>query len=328
MKPSTNAGKDDLHPSLTTRELGVWTMISERKMQLNFAMPTINFVEMRRLKLQENVSVLYTFLKDCRKIFGIPLSCAYVSYQLLQGLEKTALLYAASEVMQTIEAGIVTQKPDASKLLRTIGLQLGIVVVTKTAQWAVQMLELSMESDLQRHFMLLQMQAMLRLDFPTFQKMSGGSGDMHSQRIWRAMHVVTQAFRSVVSTASQLWLIFNLTRHQEGSLLFAALCLARPAFTSFFGNIWSLLFVAHIANEDYRRSGSFYEMATKPDYKQEIVTGALDDYVTTGVYFCFCDSITSVCTFWLLDSIFRVQACCERFGRQIRRASLHSTQYP
>lgn len=272
--------KDDLHPSLAKKELGVWTMVSERKTQFNFAVPTIHSVGLWGSELQGSVSVLYPFLKDCRRIFGIPLSCAYMGYQLLRGLEKTALLYVANQVMQTIEAGIVTRQPDVQKIFWTLGLQLGIVVVSKTADWAIHKLELSMKSKLKRHFMLLQMQSMLRLDYPTFQSAAGDADEyVRSEDVWHPFEALMDVFRYAISATSQLWIVANLTRKQKGSLLFAALCLAQPVFTAYVGDIWSLVFVAHAGNEDYKRSTSFYQLATQTQYKQEVLTGGMDSYV-------------------------------------------------
>lgn len=270
---------DDLHPSLIKWDLGAWTMISERKMRLNFSTPTMNTLEIWKSQFMGQMSTIYSFLNDCRKIHGTPVFFTYMGYHLMHGLESTALLYAANQVMQTIEAGILAKEPDVQKILRTLGMQLSVVAVSETAKWAVQKLELSMRSRLKRHFMLLQMQAKLRLDYPTFQSTSKPMDNTRSDTAWRALKTFTDAFRLAVSTLSQLWFIFNLTHYREGSLLFSALCLVRPLFASVFGDMWSLVFVAHIGDVAYKRARAFYEMAMKQEYKEEVLTGGLNDYV-------------------------------------------------
>ncbi|KAJ3477277.1 hypothetical protein NLI96_g10577 [Meripilus lineatus] len=71
-----------------------------------------------------------------------------------------------------------------------------------------------------------------------------------------------------------------MTKAQEDGLTFALLCLARPVFTNVFTRyLWSSSFILYAVNPSYLRSVSLNTIATTKQFKQEVLSGSLEQYL-------------------------------------------------
>lgn len=118
---------------------------------------------------------------------------------------------------------------------------------------------------------------------------------------WEIFGKLVNMMVSVLSTLSHVIFIAYFATHQSGGHLFAILCITKPLFTLLTTrNLWdqgkhfklmtmsysydelSKAFVAYSNNVQYLRSLAFYCLGTEEEYKQEVLSGGMEQYIIQG----------------------------------------------
>ncbi|KAF8163821.1 P-loop containing nucleoside triphosphate hydrolase protein [Crassisporium funariophilum] len=247
--------------------LGVWT--------LKLAKPS----GMNLQKYWDDIRSAYPLLRRlCGDIYSLAprLFIFYIICQMWSGVEEALLMHFSSSLLRTIEAGILTGRPDFTGILSaSIGRLLCSVLVAYLA-WHGQASLNILSSRIKNFFDIYLMQgeplasseyhsssehsrvtpANLRVDLPTSQ---GEGGEQ-------------------AGAASQIALIAHLSR-TTGGPFFALLCVTKPLFSAFFSRmLWDKVCFGYVDNQHHTRMKALEQLASDT-YRQDIISSNLGEWI-------------------------------------------------
>ncbi|PBK82608.1 hypothetical protein ARMGADRAFT_731053 [Armillaria gallica] len=232
---------------LETFQLGIWKVSILKSTPLNFRKKFLDLKEafgyFKRLAID-----VYTLEHT--------LATFFVLNELWSGVQNALLLYLSSQMLRTIETGLIQGAPDIGAILKAVAVRVFFVVFAAILQWEKQRLLPALTTRITTHFELFLMQAQLRIDLPTSQKP-----------------------RSQVRASSHdAWASFEVSR-STGLHLFAVVCIIKPVFLTLTQRaLWNTAHVVHTDNEHRKRMTALNSMSC-PGYRSEVFGSDIVNYI-------------------------------------------------
>ncbi|KAJ3477274.1 hypothetical protein NLI96_g10578 [Meripilus lineatus] len=273
---------DELHSTLAEAYLGVWRVVYTRVPSLQ--LPGGQSIDDWKRGYNYLRTCVYPFFLDAQRLFGPCLFSLYVLNHLWSGIEGALLLYLLNELLKQIELAYIRGTPDVWAIGSILSMRLLCVGVAALVRWLSRR---SFKVNRSKIFdvpllITLPPAAHLSLDLAAYSD-SSNRPNIDPAKAWDAFREIFGTFSVAFTTISHIAFIWNMTRGQEDGLTFAFLCLARPLFTHIFTrNIWSTNFILYAVNPNYLRSLALNTIATTKQFKQEVLSGSLEEYLQDG----------------------------------------------
>ncbi|KAF8652807.1 hypothetical protein AX16_004158 [Volvariella volvacea WC 439] len=266
------AAPDNLNSSrLDFVDLGVWRVWFEKSTS-RFPFRT------QELSQIIDFATLFRFLHDIFKIS--PSTFVFlVVMKIWNGLEPVVLLSLSSRLLNLIEAGLSTKKPDARAIINAITLRVLCVLVATFLRWLGRHQESIMKSRMTMFYEKLILKARLKTDVSTAREDDFGRYSAGALNAWVAWYFISNLGSKVFSIVGQLGFLLHMAHSNWGGPVFVLCCLARPFLVVWTRkSLFEKPYVIECVNEDYKKLKALQGMATA-SYRAEVISGNLDGWI-------------------------------------------------
>ncbi|KAI0784318.1 P-loop containing nucleoside triphosphate hydrolase protein [Abortiporus biennis] len=269
---------EELPPSLTFVDLGVWRVILERPNSY-FVIPGKQTLQLWRDTIISISGILLQFFHDLLRIINPWTFAAFLIAHLWTGIDGALRLHLESRALDTIERSFTSGSPDLREIGLAITQRVLLLVVSSVIYWFMYRIQPVIKNAIKLHFQKRILEANLNQDFTTCQDNSGKINADASEAFYCFSEVLDTA-DLIFSVITQVGFVLNFSRNQEQGFVFAMLCIAKPIMSAIdTKSLWDKTFVAHITNAAYNRSMAMFSLATGSENKQEVLTCGLEDYI-------------------------------------------------
>ncbi|KAF7357995.1 P-loop containing nucleoside triphosphate hydrolase protein [Mycena venus] len=261
--------------SYSTLHFGIWSVL----VPMEVAAGKLSFLRSwwdKWNRFRSSLPVVWRFLWE---IYSLDprLNLLFFLLRLVSSVEGTLMLYASSKLLQTVETGLATGRPDMSAIFQAVVLRMMCTVLTSTVRWASMRVSPMLQSRVIAHFEEYMLRAKLRLDLPTSTDKNTELG-ISPWIIWYHFQILSGLFERGSRLSSQI--IFT-TQQPQGGFMLTVLALVSPFLSTHFAKIpWKHGFVMYASNLDYLRLRALKWLGSE-EYRQDIVSGNLVDWILT-----------------------------------------------
>ncbi|KAJ7789192.1 P-loop containing nucleoside triphosphate hydrolase protein [Mycena olivaceomarginata] len=243
--------------SVTAVQLGIWRVL----VPIQAATGKLSFLHSWLRKWNGFKSSLPVVIRFLREIYSLDpgLNMIYFLVRLGTSVEGTLLLYASSRLLQTVEIGLTSGRPDVNAILQAVVLRIMCTVLTSVIRWASMRVTPEFQSRMTSHFDEHVLRARLRLDLPTSADKNNELG-VSSVMMWYHFQDLTGLFERVFNLTSQL--IFT-AQQPKGGITLTVDC-AR--------------YVVYASNRDYLRARALRWLSGE-EYREDIISGDIVDWI-------------------------------------------------
>ncbi|CAK5284696.1 unnamed protein product [Mycena citricolor] len=263
-----------LPPELyTSLKLGVWRLVMEKDAgdaSSLLHLPGIN-------KIRDVIAAIPMLVRFFLEIYALcpHLMLVYILLRVWGGLETVVMLYSSTRVLQSIELGLRTGKPDLRAIGTAVALRVAGVTLSAVMKWARDCILPVLKSKVDIHFEDTLLQASLRRDLPT-SLANEHKGEPDAENGWRAYETLLYSSQRILRLVIQLLFISS---QECGGIAFSIAILASPIAS--FLTTRNLVLKPHIVfsdNEDYIRMRALKSMAALP-FREQIISENLVDWI-------------------------------------------------
>ncbi|KAL4245628.1 Type 1 protein exporter [Abortiporus biennis] len=269
---------DNLPPSLTAMDIGVWRIILERPKSY-FTIPGKQTLQLWKDTITSVSGVLVQLFHDLSGVINPWIFTAFLFTHFLIGMERALRLLVESRVLDVIEQSFMSGSPRLSVISYALGWRIGIAILSSVVDWTMTRIRPTIKSAIIHHFQSRILEANLQQDFSSHQENSSKI-TINPFQAYACFSEVLDTVDLIFSIVSQIGFVLNFSRNQDQGLLFAILCIAKPIMNVVgTENLWDKTFIAYSTNAAYSRLMAMYALATGKQNKQEILTCGLEDYI-------------------------------------------------
>ncbi|KAF9552400.1 P-loop containing nucleoside triphosphate hydrolase protein [Agrocybe pediades] len=220
-----------------------------------------------------SIPLLRKLLRDVTSV-APGLFSLYLVCMVWQGVEGSIMMHLSNQLLKMIEVGIVTGEYDTWRITIAIIIRLlCTVLVTYLQSYGSRILDL-LDGAVTRHFELMILKAELRMDLSKSESTQG----VTAAQAWKALEGILDFIRVLISTSSELFLIFYISS-SSGGFLFALLCISRPlASTVLSKSFFFYVTFAFVNNPYYRRLAALKKFS-RSENKQDIISGNMGGWI-------------------------------------------------
>ncbi|TCD66807.1 hypothetical protein EIP91_000943 [Steccherinum ochraceum] len=263
--------------------MGVWSILKTRKKTTAATFKLRDTLDSWTTSVREKSAIVTPFIKDVYVSVGPALFLVYTLSSLATNLEMALYLHLSNNLLQQIEATLLSGKPDPWAVCRALGLHAFFFVLLSTLiRWNMNRIEPTLRTRLKMHLQSKILKTHLSLDLPTF-KEKNTRYDVNSNDGFNAFCDVLETINIIISIVSQMLFVRGLASHaggDDGGLRLAMLCLASPWFVlTESRDLWKETFAVFAHNKSYLRSSALYYLATNDACKQDVLANDASDYL-------------------------------------------------
>ncbi|KAJ6568016.1 P-loop containing nucleoside triphosphate hydrolase protein [Mycena vulgaris] len=261
--------------SYTTLHLGVWRLLLHRD-SFSTGFSFSGGLSVSWDTWQELTAFVLISWRFLREIWNLDpaLALLYFILGLGAGLEGTLMLYASSQLLRTVEAGLTAGHPDINAILRTVSIRLICTAFTTTMSWPSERTRPMLKTRVNRHLEEYVLRT-LRLDLPISAD-KNTEPTVSADQVWDAFDFLTELWQPGFQLLSQL--IFTFKQDNAG-IIFTLLSLITPVSMTKFGRgLWMQAYVVYSDNAHYLRLRALKLLASK-DYREDVTSGDLGGWI-------------------------------------------------
>ncbi|KAJ6468271.1 P-loop containing nucleoside triphosphate hydrolase protein [Mycena sanguinolenta] len=259
--------------SFTTMQHGVWRTL----VPIPAATTKVSFVSSWISKwnsFKASLPVIWWFLWEVYNL-DPRLNLLYFLLRLASSVEGTLMLYASSRLLQTVEIGLTSGRPDINAILWAVGLRVACTALTSALRWALLWVTPALQSQLVAHFEEYMLRAKVRLDLPTSTD-KNNEIDVSPWMIWYHYQFVSGVLERGFRLSSQI--IFTV-QQPKGGITLTLLSLVAPFLSTHIRSLpWKHGFLRYASNFDYIRLRALRWFASE-EYREDILSGNLAEWI-------------------------------------------------
>ncbi|KAJ7881141.1 P-loop containing nucleoside triphosphate hydrolase protein [Mycena olivaceomarginata] len=228
--------------SVTAVQLGIWRVL----VPIQAATGKLSFLHSWLRKWNGFKSSLPVVIRFMREIYSLDpgLNMIYFLVRLGTSVEGTLLLYASSRLLQTVEIGLTSGRPDVNAILQAVVLRIMCTVLTSVIRWASMRVTPEFQSRMTSHFDEHVLRGSLRLDLPT----------------------------SAVN-------LFFTAQQPKGGITLTVIALVGPFLSTHITTLpWKHGYVVYASNRDYLRARALRWLSGE-EYREDIISGDIVDWI-------------------------------------------------
>ncbi|KAF8803164.1 P-loop containing nucleoside triphosphate hydrolase protein [Phlegmacium glaucopus] len=234
-----------------------------------------NFVQ----RWEDVKSALPLFYQLCSDIFALAprLSIFFVFCQIWQGVEGALSMHFSSTLLRRIEEGVITGRPDVTAIISATTATLMCSFFVAYLTWQSDNILNLLKARITGHFQLRLMKASVGIDLPTSQE-AASKHDVKASDAWESLATIIRFLTQLLSVASHLALIFNLSR-STGGPFFAIICVIKPIVNTVYArDLWDKVCFGYVDNEDRKRMSALQALIDD-GYRQDIISNNLGEWI-------------------------------------------------
>ncbi|KAI0074198.1 P-loop containing nucleoside triphosphate hydrolase protein [Panus rudis PR-1116 ss-1] len=268
---------DTLHPSLRTEYIGVWRIIIDRGHAIHSASA---YLENLTKSTKESLAILTTFIKDVYGVLGFKLFAIYTLSTFSSGMQDAGMLWLSNNLLTALEQGLMSGNLDRPKIIFWLIADVLFAALTAFASWSKESYNSRIRARIKSHYERMALQNHLHVDYAT-SSVNSSQREFYPLHCWTAFQHLFCIWDAILSTFSQIMLIAGLSKDLQSGLMLGVVCLAKPVYWQLSGRrLWDFpAFAFHAVNPHFLRAKSLYKLVTDPKYKQDIVSGAMEEYI-------------------------------------------------
>ncbi|KAF7375311.1 Lipid A export ATP-binding/permease protein MsbA [Mycena sanguinolenta] len=260
--------------SFTTLQHGVWRTLVPIPATTTTKVSFMSSWSSKWNSFQDNLPVIWWFLWE---IYSLDprLNLLYFLLKLGSSVEGTLMLYASSRLLQTVEIGLTSGRPDINAVLWAVGLRVACTALTSANRWALLWVTPVLQSQIAAHFEEYMLQANVRLDLPTSAD-KNNAVDMHPWMIWYHYQYISGVLERASRLSSQI--IFTV-QQPKGGITLTLLSLVAPILSTHLKKLpWKHAFLRYASNFDYLRLQALKRFVGD-EYREDIQSGNLAEWI-------------------------------------------------
>ncbi|KIP12397.1 hypothetical protein PHLGIDRAFT_124233 [Phlebiopsis gigantea 11061_1 CR5-6] len=285
-KEDTPHAKDDINPweskkldpALSSHQSGVWRVVSQRpvKKSLRSYWEPIT----SRLETARGAGYILNFLTDVYHLEPL-LFTIYLLSHAFSGVNDAFTLLYTNKLLSKVEQTITSSEgADIKGIMRALALHIAVKTLAAVWKWAWRRPEPILNTRIAMFCKIRVMKVHLNLDLPSSQD---ANNVMYSSMPYMAQHAlrsIIESVRLVSSMISQIIVIVQLMKEHDDGIMLVGLCLLYSIVQSKLSKSQYIQEMIYYASDrSYRRLLALFEVATMSDYKQEVIGGALGNYL-------------------------------------------------
>ncbi|KAF7375308.1 Lipid A export ATP-binding/permease protein MsbA [Mycena sanguinolenta] len=259
--------------SFTTMQHGVWRTL----IPIPAATTKVSFMSSWSSKwnsFRDSLPVVWWFLWEVYSL-DPHLNLLYFLLRLASSVEGTLMLYASSKLLQTVEIGLTSGRPDINAILWAVGLRVACTALTSANRWALLWVTPALQGQLVAHFEEYILRARVRLDLPTSTD-KNNEVDVSPWMIWYHYQFVSGVLERGFRLSSQ---IFFTVQQPKGGITLTLLSLVAPFLSTHIRSLpWKHGFLRYASNLDYLRLRALRWFAGE-EYREDILSGNLAEWI-------------------------------------------------
>ncbi|KAJ7155323.1 P-loop containing nucleoside triphosphate hydrolase protein [Mycena filopes] len=277
--------------SYTTQELGVWRLLlpvsassnsasaGKRKLPIPLPIPIPGWrprlpTAAQWSEVRANARLLWRFAREIY-LLNPMLNVVFFLLKLSTGVEGTLLLYTSGQLLRTVEAGLVSGRPDPDAIVRAVLLRVLCSILSSIIQWSIMRVAPILQNQVTAHFEAYMLRERLRLDLPTSKDKNTGSS-VHVFYLWHNFQYLCGVFERLFRLISQI--VFTI-QQPSGGITLTLLSLVSPVLGSRLrANPFNGPFLYYAWNADYLRASSL-NMFMSEEYREEIIAGNIGGWI-------------------------------------------------
>lgn len=259
-------------PRLLVKNLGVWTLLKERKSRI------------QRIHPREYITQLLGLYEPCRNLFRDAFRLEpiyltlYFTYQLWISAEPVVLLYFSSSILKAIELSLKGQNPDVHTIGFAVFSHVACVILTSVLKSLDTKISLRLQSTMTTYFEEKFLRSGLNRDLPTALENDSFS-HIDGEQAWRTLTEVTGYVASITTAILHVLFVTRSPTLATQSSLFAVVCLLHPIAEMFLlQSWWQQDTIFFIGNPTFKRMKALQKLNEK-EFKKDVLSGGMTDYI-------------------------------------------------
>ncbi|KIP03152.1 hypothetical protein PHLGIDRAFT_254518 [Phlebiopsis gigantea 11061_1 CR5-6] len=274
MENSLKCGQyEDLSPSLSSFEVGMWRIIYEhhpRKLVASWS------DDIAKWKSAIQDQYLIRLIVDIYHL-GPALFIFCVVARLLRGFEEASTIYLSNKLIALIEHGLASGTPDRLQILVLVGAR---VLMGNALSWwrsFTAQIDPILSSRIKLYFEERAMEAHVDADYSSS---NSQNFDVAPPSAWSTLYAILEAVDAACAMFSQLWLVVSMAGARDGGWTLMLVCFAK-VFTDMVmvDHFRPKSYIIQTVNPVYLRMRALYTIATEYTYRRELISGAFGHHL-------------------------------------------------
>ncbi|KAG1746811.1 P-loop containing nucleoside triphosphate hydrolase protein [Suillus lakei] len=291
---ATDARKSD--PQDTRRvkhtRIGVWDLYEEcdKKLPRKSGSPMLKAFSQIHNNMPYVVRMFNEILSIRRVRVLLP---AFLVVEVLDSITPAISLWCNLRLLRLAETTMETRTVDMTAVFHVAVGRIACAVATHLLACAQDRIMIPINMSIKQFYASHIFHSMVRLDAPTFADpatqnqlgFASHQGARGSSTAWETVRELTSLAMSIISTLSQLLVLFTVLWKQQDGPLLAILGFSLSMFrwygTRLVPNFDQGIWAATTTNEDYIRMQGLTILSGAPSHRKELVAGNLGEYITS-----------------------------------------------
>ncbi|KAJ7119060.1 hypothetical protein C8R44DRAFT_878570 [Mycena epipterygia] len=276
-KSKGTTADNSLPPSIESTQLGVWRLFLEKR--------TVFDLKSRWESLKAAYPTVKRLTEDFNSLAPIlfPLICLCTMFDQVADVILWHLFNR--RILFIMQVTLNQRKFDILGIASAVVARLAFLSMQAIISWWCGKMESIVQSRMIRHFEEIVFKWQARADLRTSKDNAEVQDDMTSANVWFAYRRLLIATGRIVVIIWQSCYIVTLVNSNKQAALYVLFLLVKPFMRSFFNqSLWSRAWISESIDPNFNRMQSLSSIVANPDFKQEIISSNITEYLIKGAY--------------------------------------------